>query len=161
MASRRDRIFAWVGLVVVVVSAAALTIAVIIQQVITDRAQSAAATATQQTAASSCNDTSTNEPTATVPTPFMPSGPVSTLQATDITTGSGAVAKAGDCLVVKYYGTLAATGAEFDENFTKTTAFAFRLGAGQVISGWDQGLVGLRIGGVLRLVIPSSLAYGS
>ena len=61
---------------------------------------------------------------------------------------------------MKYYGTLASDGTMFDENFTKKTLFQFQLGQGQVIPGWDQGLVGMKVGETRRLVIPSSLAYG-
>ena len=70
-------------------------------------------------------------------------------------------AKVGDCLVVKYYGTLASNGTKFDEDFTDTTALAFTLGQGQVIPGWDQGLVGMKVGGTRRLAIPAAQAYGS
>jgi FKBP-type peptidyl-prolyl cis-trans isomerase len=62
---------------------------------------------------------------------------------------------------VKYYGTLASNGTKFDENFTDATAFAFKLGQGQVIEGWDKGMVGLKAGGTRRLVIPAAQAYGS
>jgi len=61
---------------------------------------------------------------------------------------------------MKYYGTLAADGTKFDENFTNATAFAFTLGQGQVIQGWDKGLVGMKAGGMRRLVIPAAQAYG-
>jgi FKBP-type peptidyl-prolyl cis-trans isomerase len=62
---------------------------------------------------------------------------------------------------VKYFGTLAKDGTVFDENFDKPTAIHFILGQGQVIQGWDQGLVGVKIGSTVRLVLPSELAYGS
>jgi FKBP-type peptidyl-prolyl cis-trans isomerase len=62
---------------------------------------------------------------------------------------------------MKYYGTLATTGVKFDENYTEATAFAFTLGGGQVIEGWDKGLVGMKVGGTRRLVIPAAQAYGS
>ena len=61
---------------------------------------------------------------------------------------------------MKYYGTLASDGTLFDENYTKDTSFSFKLGAGQVIQGWDKGLLGMKVGGERRLVIPSELAYG-
>jgi FKBP-type peptidyl-prolyl cis-trans isomerase len=61
---------------------------------------------------------------------------------------------------MKYYGTLAADGTLFDENYTKPSGFAFTLGSGQVIKGWDQGLVGMKVGGERRLVIPAALGYG-
>jgi FKBP-type peptidyl-prolyl cis-trans isomerase FkpA len=85
---------------------------------------------------------------------------------TDLRAGSGAEATAGSTVTVSYTGWLydAARpdqkGLVFDTS-TGTTPFSFTLGAGQVIPGWDQGLVGLRVGGIRRLVIPSSLAYGS
>jgi FKBP-type peptidyl-prolyl cis-trans isomerase len=83
------------------------------------------------------------------------------LQITDLQKGSGPATKDGDCLVVKYYGTLVSNGTEFDENFSKPTAFAFLLGQGQVIKGWDVGMVGMKAGGTRRLVLPAALAYGS
>jgi len=61
---------------------------------------------------------------------------------------------------MKYYGTLASDGTMFDENYTKPEGFAFRLGSGQVIKGWDQGLGGMKVGGERRLVIPAALGYG-
>lgn len=87
-------------------------------------------------------------------------GTPKTLQSTDLVVGSGAAAKSGDCLQMKYYGTLAKDGTVFDQNYNKSTALQFQLGKGQVIAGWDQGIAGMRVGGVRRLVIPSQLAYG-
>lgn len=114
----------------------------------------------QQKQQTACSDANTE---AALPTPdiYKPSGAVTALQTTDLTEGAGAAAKAGDCLYVKYYGTLAKNGAKFDENFTSSSAFAFTLGQGQVIQGWEQGVVGMKVGGMRRLVIPASLAYGS
>jgi FKBP-type peptidyl-prolyl cis-trans isomerase len=107
-----------------------------------------------------CSDGQT-EQALDAPDVYKPEGAVTDLQSTDLTQGSGAAAKSGDCLVVKYYGTLASDGTKFDENFTKTTGFAFTLGQGQVIAGWDQGVVGMKAGGTRRLVIPASLGYGA
>lgn len=149
----RERVFAWVGILVVIVSALALSAAAIIQQIVSDR------TASQQPPALTCTDSNT-EPTYAVPDAYIPSGPVTDLQSTDITVGTGATAKAGDCLVVKYYGTLASDGTKFDENYTTPNGFAFTLGQGQVIQGWDKGLVGMKVGGERRLVIPADQAYG-
>lgn len=84
---------------------------------------------------------------------------VTKLNVENLTVGSGEAAKSGDCLNVKYYGTLA-NGKRFDDNFSAPTTFQFPLGAGYVIPGWDQGLIGIRVGGTRRLVIPPSLAYG-
>jgi FKBP-type peptidyl-prolyl cis-trans isomerase len=76
--------------------------------------------------------------------------------------GTGAIAAAGNRVTVIYTGWLYDTsktqgkGAQFDSN-----TFTFTLGAGQVIRGWDQGVVGMRVGGQRRLIIPPELAYGS
>jgi FKBP-type peptidyl-prolyl cis-trans isomerase len=85
---------------------------------------------------------------------------VSELKITDLSQGTGPAAKAGDCLQMKYYGTLAKDGKMFDQNYDQASALQFALGKGQVIPGWDTGIVGMKVGGVRRLVIPSALAYG-
>ncbi len=88
-----------------------------------------------------------------------PSGPTS-LQIEDLTTGTGATAATGDTVSVLYTGTFL-DGRVFDSSAAHgNVPFTFRLGAGQVIAGWDQGLVGMKVGGKRRLTIPSSLAYG-
>jgi FKBP-type peptidyl-prolyl cis-trans isomerase FkpA len=84
---------------------------------------------------------------------------------TDLVVGTGATAGVGNALTVNYTGWLydAARpenkGLVFDTSLGKTP-FLFTLGAGQVIQGWERGLLGMQVGGVRRLVIPSSLAYG-
>lgn len=95
-----------------------------------------------------------------IPESFKPSGTVSELQATDVVQGTGAEVKAGDCIVTKYHGTLASNGEKFDGNFDTDQALEFQLGVGNVIPGWDQGLVGMKVGGTRQLVIPANLAYG-
>jgi FKBP-type peptidyl-prolyl cis-trans isomerase FkpA len=91
------------------------------------------------------------------PTPADP-GPA-TLQSVDDVVGTGAVAKAGDTVRVHYTGTLM-NGTKFDSSRDRGTPFDFKLGEGGVIKGWDQGVVGMKIGGRRRLVIPYALAYG-
>jgi FKBP-type peptidyl-prolyl cis-trans isomerase len=81
------------------------------------------------------------------------------LKIEDIATGSGKIAQKGDKLTVNYTGTLADTGQVFDSSVGKQP-FSFKLGAGDVIPGWDQGLVGMKVGGKRKLTIPPSLAYG-
>lgn len=152
----RDRGFAWMGVVVILISTAALSVFFVMQQATASNTDNSLAANTPP----ACTDNGT-EPTLPVPDVYKPAGSVSSLQVTDLAIGSGTPAKAGDCLVVKYYGTLASNGTKFDENFTEPTAFAFTLGQGQVIQGWDQGLVGMKPGGTRRLVIPAALAYGS
>jgi FKBP-type peptidyl-prolyl cis-trans isomerase FkpA len=86
---------------------------------------------------------------------------------TDVRLGAGAEAVTGSALTVQYTGWLYdpsktdQKGLQFDTSRGSTTAFSFTLGAGQVISGWDQGLSGVKVGGLRRLVIPPSLAYGT
>ncbi|KAJ3013978.1 hypothetical protein HKX48_005418 [Thoreauomyces humboldtii] len=78
----------------------------------------------------------------------------------DAVVGSGAQAKNGKKVGVRYIGRLAKNGKVFDSN-TKGSVFKFKLGAGEVIKGWDLGVAGMNIGGTRKLTIPAALAYGS
>lgn len=90
----------------------------------------------------------------------MPTENVTELQVADETVGTGATAAAGDSVTVNYVGSLT-NGTVFDASANHgTTGFTFTLGAGQVIKGWDEGIVGMKEGGKRKLVIPASLAYG-
>src|SRR5262245_24767180 len=84
---------------------------------------------------------------------------VSGLEYEDVEIGTGAEAKAGMQISAHYHGTLA-DGSVFDSSIERKQPFGFRLGAGQVIKGWDEGIVGMKVGGKRRLVIPAELAYG-
>ena len=84
----------------------------------------------------------------------------SLFRAEDIVVGDGAPAAAGDTLTVHYIGTLD-DGQVFDDSYARGEPYTFRLGAGTVIRGWDQGLVGMRVGGKRRLIIPADLGYGA
>ncbi len=86
--------------------------------------------------------------------------PPTALQITDITEGDGPEAKAGDTVKVHYVGVAWSTGEEFDASYNRGAPLSFRLGVGQVISGWDQGVQGMKVGGRRQLVIPPHLAYG-
>ena len=94
-----------------------------------------------------------------------PTSPTPTFTQTDLRVGSGDPAANGNALTVQYTGWLYddskpdQKGLQFDSN-AGGTPFKFVLGAGQVIAGWDQGLVGIQAGGIRRLVIPPSLGYG-
>lgn len=88
-----------------------------------------------------------------------PAGP-GNLVVEDLLVGGGPAAASGDTVTVHYLGTLA-NGTKFDSSYDRGQPFTFRLGAGAVIAGWDQGLVGMRVGGRRRLTIPPSLGYGS
>ncbi|OGY97566.1 MAG: peptidylprolyl isomerase [Candidatus Liptonbacteria bacterium RIFCSPLOWO2_01_FULL_56_20] len=77
----------------------------------------------------------------------------------DVVVGQGQEAKSGDTLAVHYAGTLA-DGTKFDSSYDHGEPIEFKLGAGDVIPGWDLGLLGVRVGGKRNLVIPPELAYG-
>lgn len=88
----------------------------------------------------------------------MPTGATS-LETTDITVGTGAVAANGDTVTVNYVGTLT-NGTKFDSSYDRNQPITFTLGTHQVIAGFEQGIVGMRVGGKRRLTIPPSLGYG-
>jgi FKBP-type peptidyl-prolyl cis-trans isomerase FkpA len=81
------------------------------------------------------------------------------LEIVDDVVGTGAAAKSGDTVSVHYTGTLM-SGKKFDSSRDRGTPFDFTLGEGSVIKGWDQGVVGMKVGGKRRLTIPWDLAYG-
>ena len=92
----------------------------------------------------------------------IPDGaPPADLTSEDLTIGSGDAARAGQAVSVHYVGVAWSTGAEFDSSWHRNEPFDFKLGARQVIPGWDQGVVGMRVGGRRRLTIPPHLGYGS
>lgn len=154
----RDRIFAGFGAALFLLTSIAFTAYAVVQTGGNSTPKTDTATSADATACGSAQAIAT-----ALPAPEVVKYPeaVKELQKIDIEQGTGPAAKNGDCLQMKYYGTLAAEGTMFDENFTKETGFEFKLGTGQVIPGWDQGLVGLKEGGTRRLVIPAALAYGS
>jgi FKBP-type peptidyl-prolyl cis-trans isomerase len=86
------------------------------------------------------------------------------LKYTDVKLGDGQEAKSGFIISVQYTGWLYKNGdkgAEFDSSKTAGKPFTFKLGSGQVIKGWDEGVVGMKIGGQRTLIIPPELAYGA
>ena len=91
----------------------------------------------------------------------MPAGkPPKKLVIKDLIPGTGQAAKAGDPITVNYIGVDFANGKPFDNSYDRGQPFPFQLGGGQVIPGWDRGLVGMKVGGRRELVIPPNLAYG-
>jgi peptidylprolyl isomerase len=94
---------------------------------------------------------------------YVPAGeaPPAELVIEDIEVGTGEEAKAGHNVEVHYAGNAWSTRQQFDASWDRGETFSFRLGAGQVIGGWDQGVAGMKIGGRRRLVIPPELGYGS
>jgi peptidylprolyl isomerase len=91
---------------------------------------------------------------------FPDSPPPTDLEVTDLTEGSGPEATAGSTVRVHYVGVAHSTGEEFDASYNRGEPLQFRLGVGQVISGWDQGVQGMKVGGRRKLVIPPQLGYG-
>ena len=82
------------------------------------------------------------------------------LQYEDLVEGEGTEAVAGKTVEVHYTGTLV-DGKKFDSSHDRNKAFSFKLGAGKVIKGWDEGVAGMKVGGKRKLVIPANLGYGS
>ena len=79
----------------------------------------------------------------------------------DLTVGDGDEATAGKKVTVHYVGVSFLTGEQFDASWDRGQPFEFKLGKGQVIPGWDQGVGGMKVGGRRRLTIPSAMAYGA
>jgi peptidylprolyl isomerase len=115
--------------------------------------------------------TTTPTPAATTPKPPSPlskkpaisvpkGAPPTKLVTKDLVSGAGTAAKSGNSLTVNYVGVLYKGGKEFDSSWKTGKPFPFQLGRGSVIPGWDQGLVGMKVGGRRELIIPPQLAYG-
>ena len=83
------------------------------------------------------------------------------LQCIDIKVGTGAPATSGSAVTVQYTGWLESNGKKFDSSYDRSQPFQVTLGQGQVIPGWDEGIVGMKKGGIRRLIIPAALAYGA
>ena len=91
---------------------------------------------------------------------FPEGPPPGDLEITDLAVGDGAEATHGSTAVVHYVGVAYSSGEEFDASWNRGEPLSFRLGVGQVIAGWDQGIAGMKVGGRRKLVIPPHLAYG-
>jgi len=78
----------------------------------------------------------------------------------DIKVGTGAAVKAGDTISINYLGTLT-NGTKFDSSYDRGMPFETQIGVGRVIKGWDEGVVGMKVGGKRKLLIPSELGYGA
>ncbi len=106
--------------------------------------------------------------TMTEPTPLEPNVPArapqeplpTTLTVKDQVEGTGPAAKAGDTITVNYVGALP-DGTVFDASAKRGEPFSFTLGGHQVIAGWDEGLVGMKVGGKRLLIIPPDKGYGA
>ncbi len=128
-----------------------------------DTATVAPATTTTVAAAGSTTTVDPNAPTTTAPAKpevNIPATLPETLVITTLTEGTGEGAKVGDTISVHYVGVLSADGTEFDNSYDRGEPLSFVIGQGQVIEGWDQGLVGAKVGSRIQLDIPADLAYG-
>jgi FKBP-type peptidyl-prolyl cis-trans isomerase len=120
------------------------------------------ASATDTTKYSNQTATESTAASGEKPQVEVPDGPPpDRLEVKDLKTGTGPPAKPGDQLTVNYVGVLYDGGQEFDNSYDKGQPFPFQLGSGQVIPGWDRGLVGIKKGGRRELIIPPDLAYGA
>lgn len=81
------------------------------------------------------------------------------LQMQDLVVGTGQEVKSGDTVTVNYLGTLL-DGTKFDSSYDRNQPFTTQIGVGQVIKGWDEGIVGMKVGGKRKLTIPPALGYG-
>lgn len=96
------------------------------------------------------------------PNVTIPEGAVPTeLQLEDITVGSGTEATHGTTVAAHYVGAAWSTGAEFDNSYDRGEPLQFPLGGGMVIKGWEDGIVGMKVGGRRRITIPPELGYGA
>ena len=98
-----------------------------------------------------------DKPTITIPAGKAPAE----LVKNDLIVGTGDEAVSGRNVSVHYVGVTWSNGRQFDASWDRNEPFEFRLGAGQVISGWDEGVAGMRIGGRRELTIPPHMGYGS
>lgn len=112
-------------------------------------------------------ESSTTEGETTVTTSAKPevtvpdSPPPTELVVNDLKEGTGDAAEPGDFLEMNYVGVSYSTKKEFDSSYDRGQPFGFPLGAGRVIKGWDQGVVGMKVGGRRELIIPPALGYGA
>ena len=127
------------------------------------QATSTPVTTPTTTATTPAVTTPTSGPLSSEPAVTKPSGPApSKLVTKDIVTGTGKAAASGSSVTVNYVGYLFKNGKVFDASWKRHQTFGpFTLGQGAVIKGWDQGLVGMKVGGRRELIIPPSLGYGA
>lgn len=160
MARKRERAFALFGAILFLVTSSALTIAVIYMATQNNKKQSDGATSTPAaTTGAKVDNKPTSKLEGTQLSGFTPVAKINSLQAQEITPGTGDVVKPGATVTVDYTGAVAATGKIFQSSLDSGQPVTFPLS--QVIPGWTQGVPGMKVGGTRRLLIPAALAYGA
>lgn len=160
-------------------AAGVLAVVVIVVLVVTLGGSNKTSTASTQSSASAGASATASPSAAASPTAAFPpvpagadaalktkpkvtagTGTLTKLTTTTLVAGKGAAVASGQTITVNYVGVSFKTGKEFDSSWSRSQAFSFPVGQGQVITGWDQGLVGVKVGSRVQLDIPSNLAYG-
>jgi peptidylprolyl isomerase len=149
----RDRVFAWVVVIAFTFSTLSVSVALIWQLMAENRDSKQAA---QQAEAVKNNP---NKLKGKQMQDFTPIADVTELQVIDLQAGDGQEVKAGDTLTVDYTGAVAATGKIFESSLDSGQKAEFPLDG--VIVGWQEGLLGMKVGGKRRLIIPAEKAYGA
>ncbi len=152
MARKRERIFALVMAAAFLITTVGVS-ASVIWQIVQDNKK------TNSNNTSSQNTANTKKLEGTKMQNFTPVATVDSLQTIDTTPGTGQEVKAGDTVTVDYTGAVAATGTVFQSSLDSGQPVSF--GLDQVITGWKNGLVGMKVGGTRRLLIPADQAYGA
>ncbi len=122
-------------------------------------ASSACTKKTEESTTETTSNTTAQTTSNTSGTQTGDTGSASKVEIEDMTVGKGAEAVSGKTVTVNYVGTLK-DKTKFDSSYDRKEPFSFSLGAGQVIKGWEQGIVGMKVGGKRKLTIPPELAYG-
>jgi len=165
MARKRERAFAAFGAILFLATSSALTIAVIVSSINSkssgngSNTTSSSTKAKTQTTSPTTTKTSSTKLAGTMLKDFTPTTNVPSLQIIDTTKGSGPAVQAGDTVTVDYTGAVAATGIIFQSSLDSGQKASLSLK--QVITGWQQGIPGMQVGGTRRLLIPASMAYGA
>jgi FKBP-type peptidyl-prolyl cis-trans isomerase len=127
-----------------------------------DNSTSSSASASSDTTSTQAQQQPATAQPRPKPTVHVPKGkPPKKLVVKDLIKGTGPAAKPGDPITVNYIGVNYKGGKPFDNSYDRGQPFPFQLGGGQVISGWDNGLVGMKVGGRRMLIIPPSQGYGA
>jgi peptidylprolyl isomerase len=161
MAKKRHRAFAGFGAILFLLTSSALTIAVILSLVSSSKNGSSTSSTGSSTGSSTKgSSTSSKDLAGTQMQGYTPtSTPQTKLDEVDLVKGTGETVAAGDTVTVDYIGALMKTGVIFDASADH--GGAIKLSLSQVIAGWSQGVPGMKVGGTRRLLIPSSLGYGT